>query len=88
MVKVEVKTEPGLSEPTREWPSVQQPTLFRATAKEIAEDVLEANNIKLRSGRKRKRSVKDRGEFEEGWKDSNKINLDTKRIEKRRSEKC
>ena len=60
---------------------MQQVTVFRANAKKIAEDVLKANNIELCIDRKRKRRVKDRGEFEQGRKDSKKIKLDTKRIE-------
>ena len=53
-LKVEVKTEPELSKSTREWPSMQQITILRANAKEIAEDVLKANNVELCIDRKRK----------------------------------
>ena len=78
---MEVKTEPELSESTKEWPSMQQVTVFRPNAKEIAEDVLKATNIELCIDRKRNRSIKDREEFEQRRKDSKKIKLDTKRIE-------
>ncbi|KAK4693364.1 hypothetical protein P7C71_g4018, partial [Lecanoromycetidae sp. Uapishka_2] len=69
-----------LSEPSKhraQWKSVQQLVLFRDHAKEIAEAVLKEHNFKLSKGRKRKRSVRDKGEYTQGREDSKRINVKT-----------
>ena len=51
------------------WNNLQQLTLFRKSAKAIAQSVLEEQKIKL-THKKRKRSVKDHEAFSQGKKDS------------------
>ena len=69
------------AEETAEWSSMRQLTVFRQNVQEIEESVIKENGLKLRNGRKRKRSVKDRDAFKQGRKDAKNINVRTPRIE-------
>jgi len=57
------------------WKSTQQLVLFRDNAKKVAEDYLEMKGIKLRSGRKKDNTVRDKVAYAEGKEDSKKINV-------------
>lgn len=63
------------------WASASQLTLFRATAQKIAEEYIKSTNKKLRAGRARVSSVRDYGAYEQGRKDSRKIDVKRRRIE-------
>lgn len=69
------------SEETAEWRSMRQLTVFRQNVKEIEESVIREKGLKLRKGRRLKRSVKDRNAFRQGRKDAEDINVRTPRIE-------
>lgn len=60
---------------------MRQLTVFRQNVKEIEESVIKEHNVKLLTGRKRKRSVKDRDAFKQGRKDAKDINVRAPRIE-------
>ena len=68
-------------EETAEWRSMRQLTVFRQNLKDIEENVLKTKGVKLRRGKLRKRSVKDREIFRQGRKDAGKINVRAARIE-------
>lgn len=64
------------SEPRKaEWASSMQLSIYRQNFAKISEDVLKANNVKLHSGKKVNRSVKDKHQYAQGIKDSRKINV-------------
>jgi hypothetical protein len=63
------------------WTSASQLTLFRANAQKIAEEYIKSTNTKLRAGRARVPSVRDYGAYEQGRKDSRKIDVKRRRIE-------
>ena len=63
------------------WASASQLTLFRATAQKIAEEYIKSTNTKLTAGRARVSSVRDYGAYEQGRKDSRKIDVKRRRIE-------
>lgn len=65
----------------RIWKSSQQVILFRTSAMNIAEEYLKARATKLKTGRKRTHSVRDRGAYEAGKIDSKKIDVRRRRIE-------
>ncbi|CAD6574407.1 MAG: hypothetical protein ASARMPREDX12_006579 [Alectoria sarmentosa] len=69
------------SKETAEWRSMRQLTVFRQNVKEIEESVIREKGLKLKKGRKLKRSVKDRNAFWQGRKDAKDINVRTPRIE-------
>ncbi|CAF9928412.1 MAG: hypothetical protein ALECFALPRED_004052 [Alectoria fallacina] len=69
------------SEETLEWRSMRQLTVFRQNVKEIEETVIREKGLKLKMGRKPKRSVKDRNAFRQGRKDAKDMNVRTPRIE-------
>ena len=71
-------------EGTPEWRSMRQLTVFRQNVKEIEESVIREKGLKLKKGRKRKRSVKDRDAFKQGCKDAKEINFRAPRIEYRK----
>lgn len=73
--------EPTEMEETAAWKSMRQLSHWREMSKDIANDVLAENKIKLRKGRKVKRSVKDKDAFKKGQKDSEKIEIQAARIE-------
>lgn len=60
---------------TAQWSSVEALVRFRKIADEIADDVLKDLGIKLGTDRKRKRSIRDIGEYNQGRKDSRKTNV-------------
>jgi hypothetical protein len=62
------------------WKSTQQLVLFRDNAKKVAENYLEMKGIKLRSGRKKDNTVRDKVAYAEGKEDSKKINVKAGRI--------
>ena len=64
-----------------EWASSMQLSIYRQNVAKISEDVLKANNVKLHSGKKIQRSVKDKQQYAQGIKDSKKINVRGARIE-------
>jgi hypothetical protein len=63
------------------WASASQLTLFRATAQKIAEEYIKSTNTKLTTGRAPVSSVRDYGAYEQGKKDSRKIDVKRRRIE-------
>jgi hypothetical protein len=63
------------------WASASQLTLFRATAQKIAEEYIKSTKTKLTAGRARVSSVRDYGAYEQGRKDSRKIDVKRRRIE-------
>lgn len=78
----EEEAEPAIEpEETAEWKSMRQLSTFRAMSKDIEESVLKEHKVKLRKGRKTKRSVKDREAFSKGKKDSQEIDVKAARIE-------
>jgi hypothetical protein len=85
--KLEQEVEPKLEDedkPSTEsslWASASQLTLFRATAKKIAEEYLKSTGTKLAKARARVSSVRDYGAYEQGRKDSRKIDVKRRRIE-------
>ena len=68
-------------EETAEWKSMRQLSAYREMSRDIEASVLEANKIKLKKGKRKRRSVKDRDAFKKGQKDSKKIEIGTARIE-------
>ena len=70
-----------MPEDTAEWRSMRQLTVFRQNVKEIEESVIKEKGLKLRKGRKLKRSVKDRRAWKQGRKDAKNINVRAPRIE-------
>ena len=68
-------------EDTVEWKSMRQLSTYREMSRDIEASVLEAHNVKLRKGRKTKRSVKDKQAFKQGQHDSKNINVRAARIE-------
>lgn len=68
-------------EPTAEWKSMRQLSTFREMSRDIEDKVLESHKLKLRKGRKKTRSIKDKDAFKEGQKDSKKIDVRAARIE-------
>ena len=68
-------------EETAEWKSMRQLTVFREMSKDIEDSVLAAHKVKLRKGRKKKHSVKDKDAYKEGVEDSEKIEVRAARIE-------
>lgn len=66
---------------TAEWKSMRQLSHWREMSKDIGNSVLEENNIRLRSKRKTKKSIKDKAAFKKGQKDSKKIEMRAARIE-------
>jgi Protein of unknown function (DUF2786) len=63
------------------WASASQLTLFRATAQKIAEEYIKSTKTKLTAGRARVSSVRDYEAYEQGRKDSRKIDVKRRRIE-------
>lgn len=60
--------------------------LYYKNTEKIAEDYLKQQNLKLRSGRKRKYDVKDHDSYEAGRRDGKKIDAKRRRIEDVRDE--
>lgn len=78
--------------PTREspeaepqWKSAMQLTLFRDTASKIADDFIEARNMKLKQ-RRRGAQPKDVKAFNEGRRDARKIDVRQKALEDKKQE--
>lgn len=69
------------SEETYEWKSMRQLSVFREMSHDIEDKVLETNKIKLRKGRKKPHSIKNKDAFKEGQRDSKKIEVRAARIE-------
>lgn len=68
-------------EPENKWASQMQLQLFRETALKIADEYLKECDIKLgKSKRGRLNVIRDRDAYNQGVKDSTKIDLDRKRI--------
>lgn len=67
-------------EPENKWASQMQLQLFRETALKIADEYLEECNIKVGKSRRRVNVIRDRAAYNQGVKDSTKIDLDRKRI--------
>ncbi|KFZ16717.1 hypothetical protein V501_02089 [Pseudogymnoascus sp. VKM F-4519 (FW-2642)] len=68
-------------EPQNKWASQMQLQLFRETALKIADEYLKECDIKLgKSKRGRVNVIRDRDAYNQGAKDSTKIDLDRKRI--------
>ena len=63
------------------WASASQLILFRATASKIADEYLKSTKTKLSADRKRVGSIKDRGAYEQGKRDSRKIDVKRRRLE-------
>ncbi|KAI4273139.1 MAG: hypothetical protein LQ337_004844 [Flavoplaca oasis] len=63
------------------WASMRQLSTFRQMSRDIEDDVLKTNNIKLTKARKANRAIKDKTAFEEGREDSHKIEIRAARIE-------
>ena len=79
--KLRITSEQGKAE----WASSTQLTIYRQSVAKITEEVLKVNNIKLRAGKKRKCTVKDKKHYAQGVKDSRKINVRQARIENGRA---
>ncbi len=73
-------------EETAEWKSMRQLSTYREMSKASEASVLEAQKVKLRKGRKLKRSVKDKEAFKKGIKDSKKIEIRAARIEQNKDQ--
>jgi len=73
-------------EETAEWKSMRQLSTYREMSKDIEASVLKAQKVKLRKGRKLKRSVKDKEAFKKGMKDSKKIEVRAARIEQNKDQ--
>ncbi|OGE47657.1 hypothetical protein PENARI_c039G12346 [Penicillium arizonense] len=72
------KVEPETKPPTPMascWKSQMQLVRFRATSEQVADDYLAQHKIKLRSGRKRKSTIRDKDSYHRGQQDSSKINV-------------
>jgi hypothetical protein len=80
-VKPKLEEEDDPCTETSLWTSASQLTLFRATANKIAEEYLKSTGEKLGKGRARVSSVRDYGAYEQGRKDSRKIDVKRRRIE-------
>lgn len=80
--KTSVKLEQESTDPISDvpWASEMQLIKFCKTADQVAEEVLKASHIKLRSGKKRT-VVKDKGAYRQGKKDSGKIDVRQKLVE-------
>ncbi|KFY09371.1 hypothetical protein V491_08225 [Pseudogymnoascus sp. VKM F-3775] len=66
--------------PENKWASQMQLQLFRETALKIADEYLEECNIKVGKSKRRVNVIRDRDAYNQGVKDSTKIDLDRKRI--------
>ena len=74
-------TPAEVATPVTGWVSAMQLTIFRETASKIADDWLKAEDIKM-SGRKRlTAAARDIHAYQQGKKDSKKIDVHQKRIE-------
>lgn len=72
------KVEPETKPPTPMascWKSQTQLVHFRATSEQVADDYLAQHEIKLRSGRKRTSTIRDKESYHRGQQDSSKINV-------------
>ncbi|KAL8879473.1 MAG: hypothetical protein Q9198_002913 [Flavoplaca austrocitrina] len=75
-------SDPDKADPeTARWASMRQLATYREMSKDIEDNVLKTNNIKLRKGRKHKASVKNKVAYQEGKEDSKKIEIRAARIE-------
>jgi hypothetical protein len=74
-------TDMPMDQPGSVWKSEMQLVRFRESAEKIAQSYLEQNNIKIRTTKKRKASVKDYDSYTKGRKDSKKINVRQRLIE-------
>ena len=63
-------TKTTISTETAKWKSMRQLTMFWAMTKDIEENVLKENKIKLTKGRKRTHAVKEREADDKGREDS------------------
>lgn len=68
-------------EETAEWKSMRQLSTWREMSKDIENSVLDEHKIKLKKGKKTKRSVKDKEAFKKGRKDSEMVKMRAARIE-------
>lgn len=76
-----VKDEPETPKSsTSGWQSQMQLALFRTTSKQVADDYLTQENIKLCQRKKRKSTISDRDSYHQGHKDSAKINIRQKKL--------
>ena len=66
--------------PIKTWESEMQLTLFRAKAEQIAKEYLEEKNLKLKKRRK-STPAKDRAAYQQGRKDSHKVDVRRKKLE-------
>ena len=66
---------------TPQWKSTRQLQLYREKSRDVEDQVLKENNIKLSKGRKWKRSCRDPEAYRRGRKDGKKIELRAARIE-------
>ncbi|KAJ6050209.1 uncharacterized protein N7446_005555 [Penicillium canescens] len=72
------KVEPETKPPTPMascWKSQMQLVHFRTTSEQVADDYLVQHKIKLRSGRKRKSTIRDKESYRRGEQDSSKIDV-------------
>lgn len=77
-------TQPDEDEDSKEmlqWKSERQLTAFREQSVDIAKQYLEEKGVKLKTAKKRKRSVKDRAVYREGREDAKSIDVKARRIE-------
>ncbi|KAJ6009037.1 hypothetical protein N7522_004053 [Penicillium canescens] len=78
LAKFDKKVEPETKPPTpmaSRWKSQMQLVHFRATSEQVADDYLAQHKIKLRSGRKRKSTIRDKESYRRGQQDSSKIDV-------------
>ena len=73
----EVETQPT----TNPWNTTQALVRFRQSAERVAKEYLDAQDIKMKKGKKRKRIVRDQEVYRRGVRDGKKIDVRRKRIE-------
>ena len=67
--------------PVNPWNTTQALVRFRQSAEKVASEYLKAQNVKMKAGRKRKRTIRNSAVYREGMEDSRKIDVRRRRIE-------
>jgi len=63
------------------WKTSLQLARFRQSAEKVASEYLKSQNVKLEKGRRRERTVRDKGAYLAGIEDSRNIDVKRRRIE-------